>query len=62
MLWRLQWRLAVLAEKLQQAIAWRMPRWLVYWCAIRLGAHATAGKYGDTNVPELKFVDAICRW
>lgn len=39
-----------------------LPRWLVYWCAIRLGAHATTGQYGDTVVPDLRFMDALERW
>lgn len=49
-------------EKLIIAIAWRLPRRLAYWCAIRVGAHATQGKYGDQVVPDLKFMDALQRW
>lgn len=49
-------------EKAVMAIAWRLPRRLVYWCAIRLGAHATQGEYGHQIVPELKFMDALERW
>ena len=43
-------------------IAWRLPRRLVMWCAYRVGAHATSGKYGNTVVPELTFMDAVHRW
>lgn len=39
-----------------------LPRKLVYWCAIRLGAYATAGKYSNQIVPDLTFVDALKRW
>jgi hypothetical protein len=43
-------------------VANRMPRWLVRWCAVRLGAHATTGRYSSTVVPELSFMDALKRW
>jgi len=49
-------------ERLKLAIARRLPRWLVYWAAIRLGAEATSGRYGSTVVPELTFMDALKRW
>ena len=43
-------------------MAHRMPRNLVYWCAIRLGAHATQGEYSTQIVPDLRFMDALKRW
>lgn len=43
-------------------IAWRLPRWLVYWASIRLISHATTGRYGTTVVPDLTAVDALSRW
>ncbi|KKN01841.1 hypothetical protein LCGC14_1123770 [marine sediment metagenome] len=49
-------------EKLTIEIAWLMPRRLVYWCAIRLGAHATTGKYSNTVTPDLLFMDGLRRW
>jgi len=49
-------------EKILMFIAWRIPRKLVYWCAIRLGAHATQGQYGNQEVPALTFMDALKRW
>lgn len=49
-------------EKFWTWLAWKMPRRLVYWCSIRLGAHATTGEFGNTVVPELTFVDALERW
>lgn len=45
-----------------QKLAWLAPRRLAYWCAIRVVASATTGRYGDTVVPELKAMDAIQRW
>ena len=52
----------VMKEKLMMWIAWKMPKWLVYQCAIRLGANATTGKYGSQIVPDLNFMDALKRW
>lgn len=49
-------------EKFWLKLAWLMPRKLVYWCAIRLGANATQGEYSNQIVPELNFMDAIKRW
>lgn len=45
-----------------RGLAWAMPRTLVYWCAVRLGTHATTGQYSETVVPELTFMDAVTRW
>jgi hypothetical protein len=47
---------------LMRTVAWRMPRWLVYWCGIRLFAHGTTGRYGHTVAPELTVMDALERW
>lgn len=55
-------RLEVMKEKVQMWVAWKMPRWLVKWCAVRLGANATQGKYSNQIVPELYFMDALKRW
>lgn len=49
-------------EKVQMFIAWLLPRWLVYWAAIRLGTNATTGQWDHQNVPELYFTDALKRW
>ena len=49
-------------ERLWTWIAWRLPKTLVYWSAMRIGAHATQGKYGNQIVPELTFMDALERW
>ena len=52
----------VMKTKLCLWVTWLLPRTLVYWCAIRLGAHATTGQYGSQVVPELTFMDALKRW
>lgn len=49
-------------DSLQMWFAWRLPRWLVKWAAVRLMAHATTGKYSATVVPELTAMDALKRW
>ena len=43
-------------------VAWHLPRRVVMWCAIRLIAYATQGRWSDQIVPELGAVDAIRRW
>lgn len=49
-------------ERLWMWIAWRLPRNLVKWCAVRLGGNATTGKWPAQVVPELTFMDAVQRW
>lgn len=55
-------RAEVFREKVMVGIAWSMPRWLVFWCAIRLGAHATTGEHSSQDTNELSFSDALKRW
>ncbi len=43
-------------------IAWKLPKNLVHWCAIRLIAYATTGKYSNTVITEIKAVEALRRW
>jgi hypothetical protein len=50
------------AERIAIWIAWILPRRIAYWTAIRVGTHATTGKYSDQVVPELTFTDALRRW
>jgi hypothetical protein len=59
---RIRHRIARWSEKIQIAVAWRCPRWLVKWCAVRLGCNATQGKWSSQVVPELSFMDALKRW
>lgn len=49
-------------EKFWMWLAWRMPRQLTYWCAMRLLAQATQGQYSNQVVPELNAMDALKRW
>lgn len=43
-------------------IAWLLPKRVVMWAFIRVGAHATTGAYSHTVVPELPMMDALKRW
>lgn len=49
-------------EKVWMWIAWHLPKELVKWCAVRVGANATTGQHGNTVVPSLTFMDALQRW
>lgn len=50
------------AEAILRWVVWRLPRTIVYWSYIRVGAYATTGKYSNTIVPELSMMDALKRW
>lgn len=43
-------------------IAFHLPRPLIYWATIRLGAEVTCGKWGTTIVSELTLMEALNRW
>ncbi|MDE4602474.1 hypothetical protein LOF12_14120 [Sinorhizobium meliloti] len=51
-----------MTDKIAMHIAWRLPRRLVEWCAIRLIANATTGEHSSQVVPELTAMDALKRW
>ena len=51
-----------LLEKFLWWIAYKLPRKLVYLCAIRVWSYATTGKYGNTEATAITFVDGIKRW
>jgi hypothetical protein len=61
--WRMRrYELRKRKERLIRWVVWRLPREIVMWSYIRIAAHATTGKYGDTVVPEIKMMDALKRW
>ena len=43
-------------------VAFHLPRKLVYWCAVRVGAYGTTGEYSNTLVPNLTMMEALSRW
>ena len=49
-------------DKFVRWIAWKLPKRLVMWCAVRVGAYATTGEYSNQIVPDLTFMDAMKRW
>ena len=40
----------------------KLPRRLVYWCAVRVAVEATTGQYSNQIVPELTAMDALQRF
>lgn len=43
-------------------IAWHLPKWLVTWCYVRVVAHASTGKFANTELPALNVVTALNRF
>lgn len=60
--WRLRHDRNYFAERAQMWIAWHLPGWLVYRCAVRLMAHATTGEYGNQEPGNISIIDALKRW
>lgn len=58
--WKSRW--LDLSDRIWLAVARALPRKLAYWCAIRVTAEASSGKYGDTIVPELTAMEAARRF
>jgi len=53
---------SVTTIKLWYWLVERLPKRLIYFCFMRVMAHSTTGKYGNTIVPELSGMDAIKRY
>ena len=49
-------------EKLCIFFAWHLPKRLVYWCAIRVNAHATTNQYSNQPVNDLTIIESLKRW
>ena len=49
-------------ERLAMWIAWHLPRWLAYWCFVRVAAHATTGEWSGTVPGSLDIMEAMRRW
>jgi hypothetical protein len=56
------WYIERAGEKLMLWFVWKLPRKLVMWCYVRVGAHATTGQFGSTNPSELGMMEALKRW
>jgi hypothetical protein len=59
---RLRWWWSEKRERLDRWAANVLPRRIAYFAAIRVGAHATCGQWGNQVVPDLRFMDALQRW
>jgi len=51
-----------MVEKIWMWFAWHMPKELVKWCAVRLMAHATTGKYSNVLTTQTTIIEALQRW
>lgn len=51
-----------MAEKFWIWLAWKLPKGLVYWCAVRVHGHATMPPWGDQVVTDLTVMVAADRW
>lgn len=58
----MKYTIAEIKERILTAIAWRLPRPLVYWCYIRVASHATTGKWDTTEPDSLSMMEALKRW
>lgn len=61
-MWRLKAARERWTDRLARKAAWLLPRRVVEWAYIRVGAHATTGPFEDTVVPDLGMMDALKRW
>ena len=43
-------------------VAFHLPAWIVYHCAIRVWAHATSGRWSNVEAPAVTVADALKRW
>jgi hypothetical protein len=43
-------------------LAWLLPDTLVYWCGIRMAAHATTGDYSDVAPTKVSVMDMLDAW
>jgi hypothetical protein len=48
-------------EKFAIAVAWALPRYVAYWTAVRVAAHASR-VHGDLTPTEISVIDAMKAW
>jgi hypothetical protein len=49
-------------DKIKFKIVQLLPKWVVYYCALRMAEHATNGKHRMTVMSELYMAEALKRW
>jgi hypothetical protein len=52
----------IMSSKTWNWLAFKMPRWLVYFCGIRIWANGTQGAYSDQDVTTLTMEKALERF
>lgn len=58
----LKYKATKFSEKVQRKIVWLLPRSIVMRAYIRVLAHATSGKWGNTIVADITAMEALKRW
>lgn len=56
------WPKSRLVDNLWMEIAWLVPRGLAYWCTIRLGCHASQGKWSNESPAGMPMDTVLKRW
>ena len=49
-------------ECLYRWLAYRLPRGVVYYAAIRMWAHASTGQWSNVEAPGVTLQEALTRW
>ncbi len=63
MRWRMKMWIRMKREKVAIWIAWHVPRWLVYWCAIRLASEGSAAdEMVGYEVPDMSATELLRLW
>lgn len=57
-----RWWIHKQPDRFWSFVADRIPRRLAYFAAIRVGVHATVGRWSSQVVPELTIGDMLKRW
>lgn len=65
-IFELKYAMRMLPTKTLDKIAWKiafsLPKQIAYLSTIRVCAHGTTGKYGNTNVPSVTALEILHRW
>lgn len=51
-----------LVEKICISLAWKLPKKLVYWCGVRMGAYITTGQFGSCSIEDFTIPEMLRRW
>lgn len=59
---RLEWRWRRIKDAIPRKVASVLPRKVAYWCAVRVWAHGTMGRWGNEHPTDLTVHTALNRW